>query len=60
MKYIIVSGSSDIGSSIIKSLSKKNNEIIYTYNSKKNNNLKKTKAYKLDISSRKNIKRFRG
>ena len=58
MKYIIVSGSSDIGSSIIKSLSKKNNEIIYTYNSKKNNNLKKTKAYKLDISSRKNIKRF--
>ena len=58
MKYIIISGSSDIGSSIINNLNKKNNKIVYTYNSKKNKNLKKVKAYKLDISSRKNIKKF--
>ena len=58
MKYIIISGSSDIGSSIINNLNKKNNKIVYTYNSKKNKKLKKVKAYKLDISSRKNIKKF--
>ena len=58
MKYIVISGSSDIGTSIINNLAKSGNEIIYTYNSKKINSLKNVKAYKLDISSRDNIKKF--
>ena len=58
MKYIIISGSSDIGNSIINNLANNENEIIYTYNSKKIKNLKKVKGYKLDISSRNNIKEF--
>ena len=58
MKYIVISGSSDIGNSIIKDLSKNKEEIIYTYNSKKLNSFKNTKGYKLDISSRDNIKEF--
>ena len=51
MQYIVISGLSDIGTSIINNLAKNDNEIIYTYNSKKIDNLKNTKAYKLDISS---------
>ena len=35
MKYIIISGSSDIGTAIIDDLIRKNHEIVYTYNSKK-------------------------
>ena len=59
MKYIIVSGSSDIGTAIIDSLKKnKNYEIVYTYNSKKVMRFKNLTSLKLDLSSRGNIKKF--
>ena len=35
MKYILISGSSDIGEAIINDLIKKDHEIIYTYNTTK-------------------------
>ena len=58
MKYIVISGSSDIGTSIINDLAKNNNEIVYTYNTNRIDNLKNIKAFKLDISSREDIKKF--
>jgi len=58
MKYIIISGSSDIGSAIIKDLSKKNHKIIYTYNSKQVSKFKNLQSLKLDISSRRKINEF--
>jgi|TARA_Y100000294_G_scaffold175650_1_gene196246 NADP-dependent 3-hydroxy acid dehydrogenase YdfG len=58
MKYIIISGSSDIGSAIIDDLIRKGHDIIYTYNSRKVARFKKLLCFKLDISSRKNIQEF--
>jgi len=58
MKYIFISGSSDIAAAIIDDLIKQKNEIIYTYNSKKVDRFKKLTSFKLDISSRKNIDNF--
>ena len=58
MKYIIVPGSSDIGSAIIDDLIRKVHDIIYTYNSRKVARFKKLLCFKLDISSRKNIQEF--
>jgi len=58
VKYIFISGSSDIATAIIDDLIKKNHEIIYTYNSKKVDRFKKLTSFKLDIGSRKNISKF--
>ena len=58
MKYIFVSGSSDIGSAIIDDLIRKGHDIIYTYNSRKVARFKKLLCFKLDISSRNNIQEF--
>jgi len=58
MKYIIVSGSCDIGSAIIDDLIRKGHDIIYTYNSIKNDRFKKLLCFKLDISSKNNIQEF--
>jgi len=58
MKYIIISGASDIGNAIIKDLSTKDNEIIYTYKTKKIKKLKNLTPIKLDVNSKKKIKTF--
>ena len=58
MKYIFVSGSSDIGSAIIDDLIRKGHDIIFTYNSRKVARFKKLLCFKLDISSRENIQEF--
>ena len=58
MKYIIISGSSDIGTAIIDDLIRKNHEIVYTYNSKKVDKFKHLTSLRLDIASRKNIRDF--
>ena len=58
MKYILISGSSDIGAAIINDLIKKNNEVIYTYNTNKLDKFKSLTSFKLDISSRQKIANF--
>ena len=58
MKYIFISGSSDIGTALIDDLISKNHEIVYTYNSTKVDKFKRLTSFKLNISSRKNIRDF--
>jgi FkbM family methyltransferase len=57
MKYLIISGSSDIGTSIIKSIRKKN-KVIFTYNNTKPSELSHISSLRLDILSKKSIKKF--
>ena len=57
MKYLFISGTSDIGFALIKNLKQKN-EIISTYNKTKPILAKNVKSIKLDISSRSQIKKF--
>jgi len=57
MKYLIISGSSDIGTSIINNIGRKN-EIIFTYNKTRPRELKRFSSLKLNILSRSSIKEF--
>ena len=58
MKTIIIGGFSGIAEEIIKSLEKRKNEIVYTFNNTYSKKFKKFKGYKLDISSTKSIDDF--
>tara|TARA_B100001123_G_scaffold302547_1_gene337717 strand:+ start:520 stop:1575 length:1056 start_codon:yes stop_codon:yes gene_type:complete len=57
MKNLLISGSSDIGKNLAKSILKRKNDVVLTYRRKKVKNLD-CKQIKLDISLRKNIDKF--
>ena len=57
MKYLFISGTSDIGTALINNLKNKN-KIISTYHKSKPSQTKNIQNIKLDISSRDQIKRF--
>ena len=58
MKYIFISGASDIGKALINSLNKNHNKIIYTYRKSKLKNNNDLISYKLDITNKNEINNF--